>query len=678
VESKSEPVGKWVDKESTEAEKLLNRKGVDLPWSYNKEFGDRDFRVAGLRAGGTGVVYFVEAAGQGKKKLYAAKTLTSFLKPDYLDLSPPIQKKISRAFLEETLPWLEMGQHPHIVSVHLLKNIVHPVYRRNVPFIFSEFIPGGSLRGYLRKKGCLKIEGSLILGIQICDGLLHAYDHGIEVHQDIKPENIMVYNDRLFQVTDFGANVIGTPGYMAPEQVVAFWLRRGEKIVPDPVPVDHRADQFAVGLVVLESCLGHQLSSIYHNTPRYRDQAIRYVKEGVGNLVDYSLNSALKEILQCALLSVPNDRYPDLSSFRDKLASLYESEYGEYESPDVPKDDSAEWWFNRGEAFQALGRSAPAEMPYRKALDRYIEIPGAEYEDAKCRMGLGSVFRDICRFPEAKKMYEDALEKFKQLPETEINQARCRMNLGNIHCQTGHYPEAEDACRKALSIFQRIPGSEQLQASCTSNLGIVYGMTGRYKEAEEKMEEALNIYSRIPGTEFYQAASLMDLGSVYFTINRFPEAERMYREAVKMYRSIPGTEYNQAKCLQNIGCVFNDTGRFEEAEEKLNDALKILQSIAGSEVERARCLMNKGTTYYDTERFPEAREVFEEALRIHRSVGSSPVYGKFGLPLPRDGLLSRIDVGISECLKDLPGFSRYGISSSQMHGRFCPLLLVNG
>jgi len=173
---------KWPDKASKEAERRrLNNKGIQIPWHYGDKFGDR-FKVIGLRAGGIGAVFFVEDT-QFEKRLYAAKTLQHFLHKQYLELPTGQQKNIADAFLEEALPWLEMGQHANIVPVHLLENIIHPTTRRNVPFVFSEFMEKGDLRNLVMEKERL-LEETFNVGLQICEGLLHAYKHGLSAHQN--------------------------------------------------------------------------------------------------------------------------------------------------------------------------------------------------------------------------------------------------------------------------------------------------------------------------------------------------------------------------------------------------------------------------------------------------------------------------------------------------------------
>ncbi len=139
---------------------------------------------------------------------------------------------------------------------------------RGLPYLVTELLEGETLRSRLQR-GRIPWRQALDLGIQILRGLAAAHGGGI-VHRDLKPENILVTTDRRAKLLDFGlarlqapaetasqassaptaerteaGTVLGTVGYMAPEQV------RGET-------ADARSDLFAFGCVVLESLTGRR------------------------------------------------------------------------------------------------------------------------------------------------------------------------------------------------------------------------------------------------------------------------------------------------------------------------------------------------------------------------------------------------------------------------------------
>src|ERR1700736_4585573 len=141
--------------------------------------------------------------------------------------------------------------HPNILSVHDMGA------HGGIQYIVTELLEGETLRERLNE-GALAPRRATELAVQIAHGLSAAHDKGI-VHRDLKPENIFITKDSRAKVLDFGlakltqpttamedgdtltakdqttpGQVMGTAGYMAPEQV------RGEA-------VDHRADIFALG-----------------------------------------------------------------------------------------------------------------------------------------------------------------------------------------------------------------------------------------------------------------------------------------------------------------------------------------------------------------------------------------------------------------------------------------------
>jgi serine/threonine protein kinase len=134
-----------------------------------------------------------------------------------------------------------------------------PLLPAPLPYFIMEFVDGVNLR-QLQKAGRLSPREALQIVPQICDALQYAHDEGV-VHRDIKPENVLVDRKGRVKIADFGlakimgrnpeslrltgeGQVMGTPHYMAPEQV------------EHPLTVDHRADIFSLGVVFYEMLTG--------------------------------------------------------------------------------------------------------------------------------------------------------------------------------------------------------------------------------------------------------------------------------------------------------------------------------------------------------------------------------------------------------------------------------------
>ena len=609
---------KWQDESSREAEERLKEKGIQLPWHYNDTFGEEDFKILALRAGGVGAVFFVKSTRFGER-IYAAKTLQRFLQKDYLEMPTYQQKKIADDFLEEALPWLEMGQHPNIVPVHLLENIVHPTTRRNVPFVFSEFMEKGDLKNLLKVKGRFELEEVLSVALQVCEALIHAYKHGLSAHKDLKPDNIMVYREGIYRVTDFSAGIIGTPGYMAPEQVASIF---GLK---DDIKIDQRADQFAIGLIMLELILGEHPFPWIKRAVYSKEEAEKFLREGAGEIPDNLLGSLREAIARC-LSPDHGNRFPEISALKGSLLDVYRTEFGrDYRSPEVEIDDSPIWWFNRGLAFHNIGRDADAINPLEKTLGMFKGIPKTEIEQILCLINLGNAYADMSTggFYEAEANYKEALRILESIPEAVIERATCLLDLGGIYLSTDRLYEAEDNLKDALRMFKMRHETEKEQAGCLLNLGLIYRRIGNLYEADNNFKDALMMFKVKPGTERDQARCLLYLGNVYQyigdanqSIDKFYEAERNYKEAVNILKPIPGTEVEQARCLVNLGVVYEDLGEFFKAEGSYKEAVMMFEEIQGMEISQARCLMNLGILYNKIREFSKARGVLKGALEI--------------------------------------------------------------
>src|SRR2546430_15632548 len=116
-----------------------------------------------------------------------------------------------------------------------------------------EFVRGEDLAALLKRTGRLTSERVLEIAHQLCAGLAAAHAKGV-LHRDLKPANILIDQDGRVRITDFGIAVttsdaaphvmIGTLGYMAPEQLAA------------DGHVSERTDVYALGVVLYELVTG--------------------------------------------------------------------------------------------------------------------------------------------------------------------------------------------------------------------------------------------------------------------------------------------------------------------------------------------------------------------------------------------------------------------------------------
>ena len=156
----------------------------------------------------------------------------------------------------------DSGARKHILhEVRLARQITHPAIRRvfdvgesdEEVFYSMELIDGEDLATLIRRLGRLPAEKVVDIGHQLCAGLAAAHAQGI-LHRDLTPANVLIDDDGFVQITDFGIAVpldgsaghavVGTPAYMAPEQ-----LGSGD-------PLSERTDIYALGLILYELLVG--------------------------------------------------------------------------------------------------------------------------------------------------------------------------------------------------------------------------------------------------------------------------------------------------------------------------------------------------------------------------------------------------------------------------------------
>jgi eukaryotic-like serine/threonine-protein kinase len=258
--------------------------------------------IAPLGAGGMGEVY--RARDATLKRDVAIKVL-----PEYWSRDP----ERLRRFEHEAQATAALN-HPNIVS------IFHVGQYDGSPYIVTELLQGETLRDRLRK-GPMRLQEVLDFGGEIAHGLAAAHDAGI-VHRDLKPENIWVTKDGRIKILDFGlakldpaksatpdgatvtiqqqtspGHVLGTVGYMSPEQV------RGQV-------ADARSDIFAVGAILYEMLTGklafrkatsaETMTAILHDDPPAISTVAPSVPPGLQRTVNRCLAKGPEQRIQHA------------------------------------------------------------------------------------------------------------------------------------------------------------------------------------------------------------------------------------------------------------------------------------------------------------------------------------------------------------------------------------------
>ena len=228
----------------------------------------------------------------------------------------------SRARFEREAKAMAKLEHPNCASV------LDVGLYEDMPYVVMDFVSGEALTE-LVKSGPIPVERAVEIMRQVLSGLGHAHEHGI-VHRDIKPANIVLsqkagLGDHV-KILDFGLAkfneetsnltsgvVVGTPYYMAPEQILGR-------------PIDHRVDLYACGVTLFELVTGTRPFRSASNEPtQVCMMHLNVEPPRLADLMPGRAFGALEDVVARALAKSPAQRFASAAEFRTALADAIDS-----------------------------------------------------------------------------------------------------------------------------------------------------------------------------------------------------------------------------------------------------------------------------------------------------------------------------------------------------------------
>jgi serine/threonine protein kinase/Tfp pilus assembly protein PilF len=579
--------------------------------------GDRitDYEILGLAgAGGMGFVY--KALDKKLERVVALK----FLPPE-LTFSDKDRKRL----LQEAKAASALD-HPNIGVIYGIEETTE-----GQTFIVMAFYKGTTLSQRILK-GPISIGETVQICHQIALGLSEAHKHNI-IHRDIKPSNIILTNQNVVKIVDFGLALIlndlsatrslGTPGtavYMAPEQT-------------QRVPADRRSDMWALGIVMTEMLLGH------HPFARENWGATIYaiLNDPPDSLTNFPQD--LQVIASRALAKNPDRRYQgcleflsDLDRFRSQLQSVEVDLGTEGLSTSPPaavreKSNARRWligtvailavlatlWFSPLGPW-VLRRHLVGHQPEKAAYEAYLsavssihrydqkgnldlaisELKSAIERDPRFALGfaeLGEAYRLKYQQDHDQKWVNEALANCKSALALDSGLSGVYVTLGRIHNDSGDHD-------LAMTEFQKALGLDPRNAEAVQGVAYAYESAGRISDAESAYKKAVAL--RPDSWDAYNT-----LGLFYYRQHRFSEA------IAQLNRAIDLTPDNTL-AYNNLAGAYLASARPEDlvlAEKALR------RSIAANPTYPA--LANLGFLYLQQKRYLESAEMTEEALKLN-------------------------------------------------------------
>jgi serine/threonine-protein kinase len=264
------------------------------------------YRVKGeLGRGGMGAVYLAEQPGLGRE--VAIKELIQSADPTAL-----------KRFLQEAQV-MARTSHPNLVQVHDME------LQGNVNYLVLEFVKGRSLRAWMNES---PVPPPQIFAVMhgVLQALDYAHRHAI-VHRDVKPENVLISEEGVVKVADFGiarltddtgvggtatktGTTVGTPQYMSPEQVASS-------------KVDGRSDLYSAGIMLYELVAGQPPFTATEADGPFTIMA-KHVQAPPKPPSVYrpGLNLELEQVILKSLSKRPEDRYQSGQEFDHAITAV--------------------------------------------------------------------------------------------------------------------------------------------------------------------------------------------------------------------------------------------------------------------------------------------------------------------------------------------------------------------
>lgn len=423
--------------------------------------------------------------------------------------------------------------HPNIVTVYAAGE------DNGQPYLAMEILEGRTLREIIAD-GPVPWEQAIRWVRDILGALDRLHAEGI-VHRDLKPDNIILTNDTMVKLMDFGiarlassstitqeGTALGTVFYMSPEQV------RGER-------VDARSDIFAMGGVLYQLLTGRL------PFPGEDPLAVMYLiqNESPRPLEDYALDIPAKliDIVSRALSKDLKTRFPDANSFRKALDELLQDEG--VSTAQLEAAVKKQRVLTRAVLPAIIIVAAIIVLIMFKFLDR---TPPVDHGLAVHHNELGQSYEQQGDIPGAENEYRLSIVADRSYPQP-------WNNLGVISYRRGDLAEAD-------SLYSEAIARDSLYVAALVNRGTVKWDLHDTKNAEADFRACLKTDSS--SIECYN-----NFGALLIEENRIPEARVILREGLRR-------NSNNFYLLKNMGTALSTPVPSREALEYYQRALALM------------------------------------------------------------------------------------------------------
>lgn len=558
-------------------------------------------------------------------------------------------EKSRKAFLAELQTWIDLPEHPNILPCRFFRTVGDEIV------IFTDYIEGGSLKNWIEQGKLTTLEQILDVAIQFAWGLHAIHERGL-IHQDVKPENVLMMADGTPMVADFGlarARQVAPDGeYVSPTQLFG----RHSILVPGAgvmtkqyaspeqkagQPLSRKTDIWSWGVSILDIFMGGV--SCPHGGHIAAEVLVAFLDNG-GQVAGLpKMPEELVDILRKCFARDPTKRWVDLNAASSAVKDLFKYVTGRVYLKQVqqgrttPADavrhdrqgkDGARWnnpreWLRK--AYAANGRD-PAEA------DTY-QVPAAYTRK-------GAAVADLAVFEESEKQFKAAL--------TVWNSGIAKDYAGLFFEKTRVYQSLDDiegsmaAVDKGIAIYRSLIEHEGFGELANSLAGELQNKATalmakcNLAEAEKLCDESIVIFRRLIEHEGRRdlannlAMALMNKANVSHAMGDITGAMKLYSDSIANYRRLIEHEgraelandyalalINKAGACMAMGdlagavTLYNECITIYRRPVKVDGRLDLANALAVALQSKANAINRMGD-------LPEAVKLYGECITIYR------------------------------------------------------------
>jgi tetratricopeptide (TPR) repeat protein len=594
-----------------------------------------------LGAGGMGVVYAAEDLNLGRH--VAIKFLSA------------VDEHQARArFLREARAASALN-HQNIAAIY-----DYGETEAGQPYIVMELVQGQTLSDSM-EAGALTLQRAIEIIIGVAEALACAHRHNI-IHRDIKPSNVIVNEQGIVKVLDFGlakqlteettatadpdaktligmrtvsGTVVGTPLYLSPEQALG-------------TPVDARSDLFSLGALLYECIAGRPAftgasvfeigAQVLHVNPPPPSRFNRHVPPALDRITLKALAKKREDRYQSA-----DEMLADLRTVRDRLSSAATARTprltlisGAFRSSAFTtlSDKLHKPRFSFTAFIGALALAVLAiwagQWLWRPALHKPLPEAARLYEMGtlalrdgafhQAKVALEQAIRADSKFALAHARLAEALMELDQadlandalvrvsalVPDRSALPEADRLYLEAVTAIAARdFPAAIEAYRK---IAQLAPDQAQ-----------VYVDLGRAYEKAEEIDKAQENYLEATRRDPNYATAYLRLGALHVRQQNVPAAAQALTRAEELFQANGNLE-GVTEVLYQRGILFGNTGRLPEAREQFQQAYDKAR-VNGYEAQQVIMFLNLGGLAYRVGDTAKAQQYAAEAIQFAQQRG---------------------------------------------------------